>query len=464
MDTINKIKKNITISDLKTVKQPNKVNSNYFDVFFFEKKGWRKREALSIKKINKNSLYLVDEYLSVLEKWNLSPYSLGFKDYINSKEIIDENHFIGSLIKQSYAVEARLTPVIGDYENKIANSYNTLVNIEKQHEIKISTWVFNIESISDDIYGTTTMEWEIVDKEFIEKILNNKNISWKSLSEKEAINIRNGFMWAIENSLKDIKLSKELINEVHEINTRWLDTYVNKGLKYNPWENRDYMVNMGIFQAVNWKTWYTPPEIPDKYIEELIEYFNTWDLNIVKLANLHLILYAIHPFSNWNKRTTRVLESLYIQKKYDKWHYFKWMWYWFKKNIKTYLKQVRDVLSWKNSLKDWNLFYMNSFIDMCKYSIYEAQHLKEDISKNVPANRLRYYNDTDKVFYRFYLKNKDRLFSTRDIFLYLAKNDIEYSDEKQVTKRLSKHIKDNLISKTDQKIWKRSLYKFNINK
>jgi len=39
MDTINKMKKNITISDLKAVKQPNKVNSNYFDVFFFEKKG-----------------------------------------------------------------------------------------------------------------------------------------------------------------------------------------------------------------------------------------------------------------------------------------------------------------------------------------------------------------------------------------------------------------------------------------
>jgi len=94
---------------------------------------------------------------------------------------------------------------------------------------------------------------------------------------------------------------------------------------------------------------------------------------------------------------------------------------------------------------------MNSFIDMCKYSIYEAQHLKKDISKNISANRLRYYNDTDKVFYRFYLKNKDKLFSTRDIYLYLSKNNIKYSDEKQVTKRLAKHINDNLISKTDQK-------------
>ena len=94
---------------------------------------------------------------------------------------------------------------------------------------------------------------------------------------------------------------------------------------------------------------------------------------------------------------------------------------------------------------------MNSFIDMCKYSIYEAQHLKEDLSKRVPEGRLRYYNDKDKIFYRFYLKNKDKLFTVRDIFLYLKNNIIEYSDEKQITKRLNKHINDSIINKTTEK-------------
>lgn len=99
---------------------------------------------------------------------------------------------------------------------------------------------------------------------------------------------------------------------------------------------------------------------------------------------------------------------------------------------------------------------------MCNYSFYEAKNLKDDISKVIPKDRLRYYNDNDKIFYRFYLKNKDRLFTVRDIFLYLQKNNIIYSDEKQITKRLSKHIFDDIIVKTDNKEGKRVLYRFNI--
>jgi hypothetical protein len=79
---------------------------------------------------------------------------------------------------------------------------------------------------------------------------------------------------------------------------------------------------------------------------------------------------------------------------------------------------------------------------MCEYSVYEAQNLKEDILKIIPKNRVRYYNDYDKIFYRFYLKNKDRLFTIRDIFIYMQKNNIKYSNEKQITKRLNKHIND----------------------
>jgi hypothetical protein len=106
---------------------------------------------------------------------------------------------------------------------------------------------------------------------------------------------------------------------------------------------------------------------------------------------------------------------------------------------------------------------MNSFVDMCKYSVFEAKNLKNDLSKVISKDRIRYYNDKDRVFYRFYLKNIDKLFTVRDIFTYLQKNNIEYSDEKQITKRLSKHIFDNIIVKTDNKEGKRALYRFNIN-
>lgn len=462
---MNNIKKSnkLKIEELKVVKKLNKLKNNTFDIFFFDIKTGNKIEKLTVKEVGKGDIHYLEEYVQALKTINKSPQDISFNSYIESKERFNDNHFIWSLIKQAYFVEARLSPIIGEYDYKIKESYNKLIELEKSNEINISTWVYNIDSISDDIFGTTTMEWEIVDKEYIEKVLSNRNISWTTLSEKEAINIINWFIWGIENSLKEIKLSVLVLNEVHKINTVWLDEYVIKGLKYNPWKIREYGVDMWIFNKINWKTEYTPPENPKGYIENLVDYFNTWNLNILKLANLHLFLYAIHPFSNWNKRTTRVIESLYIQKLYDKGHYFKWMWYWFKKNINTYLKQIKSVLTWKTTLKQWDLFYMNSFVDMCKYSVFEAKNLKNDLSKVISKDRIRYYNDKDRVFYRFYLKNIDKLFTVRDIFTYLQKNNIEYSDEKQITKRLSKHIFDNIIVKTDNKEGKRALYRFNIN-
>jgi hypothetical protein len=44
----------------------------------------------------------------------------------------------------------------------------------------------------------------------------------------------------------------------------------------------------------------------------------------------------------------------------------------------------------------------------------------------------------------------------------MQKNNIKYSNEKQITKRLNKHINDWIISKMQEKKWKQALYKFNI--
>jgi hypothetical protein len=44
------------------------------------------------------------------------------------------------------------SPLLDKYEGKIWELYTQLVDIEAQHEIKVSTWIFNIESISDPKY------------------------------------------------------------------------------------------------------------------------------------------------------------------------------------------------------------------------------------------------------------------------------------------------------------------------
>jgi hypothetical protein len=41
---------------------------------------------------------------------------------------------------------------------------------------EISSEVFTLERITDDVYGTTTMEGEIVDKDYVEQIIKNKSL------------------------------------------------------------------------------------------------------------------------------------------------------------------------------------------------------------------------------------------------------------------------------------------------
>lgn len=86
---------------------------------------------------------------------------------------------------------------------------------------EIKSEVFALERITDDVYGTTTMEGEIVDKEYVEKIIEHKTMKGKSLSELEATNIRNGFIWAYKKSLemKEFSFSAELVQEAHKVTT-----------------------------------------------------------------------------------------------------------------------------------------------------------------------------------------------------------------------------------------------------
>jgi len=463
MDNIKHIKKDwLAIKDLKYVIKKNKLNNDIFDVSFYNKSNWKPISWLKISKVNKTDIHNVDKYISYLIENELFLTDFWFKDYLKSINNKTYSHFFSSIIDQAYLTEARLTPVLEKLNNDIQWYYNKITKLSEEQNIRSSSNIFTIEYISDDIYWTTTMEGEIVDKEYIEKILVDKNFSWTNLSELEATNIRNGFFWAIKKSIDSPKLSINLIKEAHKVSTKDLDKLVIKWLKYYSGKFRNEVVNMWIFRTVNWKIDYFPPEKPDEYINELCEYFNKWSFNLVKLSNLHLILYSLHPFYNWNKRTTRVIETLYIQANYDKWHYFKWMWYWFKKNIKTYMKNVRDVLSWKKTLKQWNQYYINSFLDMCEYSLYEITNLKKDIKKVIEPTRVRYYDDKDQIFYRFYLNNKDTLFSIKELFNYLNANWIRYSEMNQLNKRISKHQRDNIIEKTDLKKWKMALYKLNI--
>ena len=459
---IKKINRELDISDISIRHQQNKIIKENFDIVYFQKSSGKKLNELSEKNINKNHIHLLDDYKKGLEDNNITPYDYSFKSFVSNSNPKMHKHFIDSIIDQCISVEVSLQEQFNEFNSIIKSNRDNLVEPFMKDEISLDANINPLEYISDDIYGTTTMEWEIVEKEYIDEIIKNKQIKGETLSQKEAVNVRDWFYWSIGKSLEKPKLSIDLIKQAHTINTHNLDESVVEGLKYNPGTIRNELVNMGIFKRHNGEIPYMPPKEPAEGLQKFVDYFNTGEVNISKIANLHLVIYSLHPFTNGNKRTTRVLESLYIQSHLDNGHLLKWMWYWFKKNIQTYIQELRNVLSWKKTLKHWNRYYMREFIKMTEYSVFEHKNLKEDILQRIPENRHRYYDDKDKVFYRFYLSHKDNFFSIKDVNKYLNNNAIAYNDPNVINKRFAKHVKDELIIKTDHKDGKMAMYRFNI--
>lgn len=458
---VGKIKKPQVGNDIGYKVRKSKTSPELFDISFYNKKWGSTLHDLKITWISKAQKEFIDDYILAHPKREVS-----FHDYVKNLGHADQGHFIETLIERAYENEAKLTPFIPDWEEKISQYHEKVVRESTNIWAEISSDVFVLERITDDVYGTTTMEGEIVDKDYVEKIIKNKTQKWKTLWQLEATNIRDGFVWAYKQSLrhKHFVFSGELVKEAHRITTKDLDPLVEKWLTYNMGEFRDVQVDMGIFQSPNGKSDYYPPKNPKGAIMKLEEYMNNWDFNIVKLAHMHLFLYSLHPFSNGNKRSTRIIESLAIQTHFDTGHYFKGMWYFYKKNMPTYIKTVRGVLSGKIWLDTWVKYYVDSFHAMARFSLTDLKIQKQSIASKISPIRLKYYDDTDTIINRFYLKHADEFFTAKELNKYLADYDKVYSDNKQIYKRIQKHLKDNLIFKTEEKEGRETLYRVQLER
>lgn len=460
LQNIKNIKKTKVGNEVSFKVRKSKTKADHFDVNFYNKVDGKLIPELKIQSISKQERDFVETYVTTYPKREKS-----FREYLKEIGSVEHDHFIDYLIESAYENEAKFELFIPKWEEEIKDLYKQVVEESHRQWAEISSDVFALERITDDVYGTTTMEWEIVDKEYVEKIIQYKNTVWESLEELEATNIRNGFIWAYKKSLEgDFVYSTDLVKQAHKITTKWLDSLVKKWLSYNLWKFRDYGVDMWIFQKASGKSEYYPPVNPEKSIEKLQEYMNTWDFNIVKLAHMHLFLYSIHPFSNGNKRSTRIIESLAIQCYFDKWHYFKGMGYHFKKHMPSYLKKVKWVLSGNITLREWVIYYVSSFQTMARHSLQDLKYSRAELYDILSKSRMRYYDETDKIFSRFYMKNRDEFFTAKDLNKYIAWYDKIYSDNKQIYKRIQKHLKDHLIYKTDQKEGRDTLYRVSLER
>ena len=169
---------------------------------------------------------------------------------------------------------------------KIPNQ-NILINSLSLQEAKDSSEIENIVTTHDELYKSQ------IDKNFI------------SIQAKEVENYREALIYWFDT----VKKHKLLVNrdilkiqEILERNTAWFRTQAWTKLKNDQ----------------TWETIYTPPQNIDEIkdlMANLEKYINS-DLEdidpLIKLAIIHHQFESIHPFYDWNGRTWRIINIIYL--------------------------------------------------------------------------------------------------------------------------------------------------------
>lgn len=439
-------------------------------VFVFDYHTWKNLLEFKITRMTIETLGLFHQYFKDVDEAKVDMSLFSFLDWRKLKEEDNEEELLLEEdfdFDKSFNEEMKIFDLENHYIKDLMFEAKRLSSIfekssslkaieeefkEKRKEIEDLNWDVSMEEISidstlSDIYWTTTMEgqeetrWEI--KELLEKW------DW-SLISIEANNVKECFSYISNNNLFPLDIEKTI--KIHSILTKWLDDVKLDWLDYNSWNIREWFeVDMWIFKWWNnvnywYETKFFPPKFPKPYLEELFKFINNWEMNLAKLALFHLIFYWLHPFQNWNKRTTRLLESVIIQNFYDKNHLCFWMWYAFRKDRWNFFKYMRRILWWEITLlKEWIWYYAKTFLNMWKESLENAQILSIwKIKDFLPEWREKYYDKIDDIFFRFYKKNKN-WFTKENLTSYFREEGIFKNVNQSITQRLEKHLKDWFI-------------------
>lgn len=451
-----------------------KIRDNSMSVAIYSKK--TSKLILSVPRISVSSFSLYREYVDDLNHFYINIKKLTFNQRKKIKQknenktqkkadttIMDDlfyeaenTHFIQKLFKEWKWIISLFTDLdkesaikFSKYRNEIFSSEISTINLDE----------ISIDATLSDIFWTTTMEGQKETEEEIKALIKTSpQKTKKDFLRKEAKNIEEWFNFISDNNI--LPITTEKVQTMHKILTKDLDEYNHKSLKYNSWIFRKNAVNLWIFP----KKWenknppYLPPENPLKILKNLLDFINTENITISHLAIFHIIFYGLHPFQNWNKRVTRLLESALIQYYFDNKHLCVWMWFYFKKNIVTYFKVVSGVLSGKFSITQWVRFYQESFVEMWKISLEQAEIKKLwKISDFLPKARLVYYDNNDDILFRFYKKRKS--FSLKEYKKFI-KWEIQniWNIPQFINRKIKKHLKDWIIKQTK----KENTFKINI--
>lgn len=226
-----------------------------------------------------------------------------------------------------------------------------LINTIVLQESKDSSAIENIVTTQDELYKATT------------------EISEASQSAKEVLSYREALYSGLESMQKhhNLLLTKTMVEIVKTIKNN------DAGIRNTP--------GTALKNAVSGEVIYTPPCCEDEIIRKLsaLEKFinddKLSDLDpLIKMALIHYQFESIHPFSDGNGRTGRILNALYLVQKGLLNMPVLYLSSFIIKNKALYYQLLRQVTE-NDNWNDWVLYILNGLVETSQTTIEKIKKM-----------------------------------------------------------------------------------------
>lgn len=264
--------------------------------------------------------------------------------------------------------------------------------------------------IMRSIFGTAAIEGNPLNEEEVERLLASpEGVRTTKKAEKEILNLRRAYDFAsrISSPESGFELTEEVIKEAHAIITGGIEHKVNLPGKY-----RNELVKVGNAEHGGV---YTPPKARDdirNLMKEFIEWINSEEVvhagRIVRAGLAHYHLALIHPFSDGNGRTTRLIEGMLLNAEGVKYLPTMLSNYYYRKMDDYYWAFSNSIKSKENDISPFIEFFLNGVVDSLK-------EIKESIAYYIRRFTLR-------EFYAILRKNRSLSKRQHDLLVILLEN------------------------------------------